>query len=363
LWVPVDVPSQIRAAIAERGPITFAEFMELALYGEGGFYQRPPVGRDGDFVTSPHVHWWFAYALAVALGELQAALGDPSPAHVVEVGAGDGALARTLLEIVGDAGPVEYVAIERSPGAIARLKELPLRVVTSLTEIAPVRDATIIANELLDNLPFRRIRGTDHGTVEVRVDAVGEAFVESQEPADDELRDLAGDVRPGEEKIVPAGALAFVDELARASQRSYALLIDYAEAGVPSSERVHGYRGQRVVADVLLNPGTTDITAGVDMNAVAARSAQNGLEVLGRVSQRDALLALGFREWAERQRERQAALLAEGRHLEATQTWESRSRATLLLDPAGPGRLSWLLLATPGLPAPAWLARAAEGPG
>jgi hypothetical protein len=71
-------------------------------------------------------------------------------------------------------------------------------------------------------------------------------------------------------------------------------------------------------------------------------------------------VALGFRGWAERQRERQASLLADGRDVEATRCWESRSRATLLLDPGGLGRLSWLLLATPGLPRPQWLELAAE---
>ena len=41
----------IRAAIEARGPITFAEFMELALYGRGSFYETPPIGPRGDFVT------------------------------------------------------------------------------------------------------------------------------------------------------------------------------------------------------------------------------------------------------------------------------------------------------------------------
>ena len=46
----------VAEAIADHGPITFAEFMELRLYGPGGYYGRSPVGAAGDFVTSPHVH-------------------------------------------------------------------------------------------------------------------------------------------------------------------------------------------------------------------------------------------------------------------------------------------------------------------
>jgi SAM-dependent MidA family methyltransferase len=358
-----EVEHRIRAAIAERGPVTFAEYMELALYGEGGFYDEPPVGRGGDFVTSPHVHWWFAYALAVALGELQRALGEPSPARIVEVGAGDGTLARALLEVLEEAGPIRYTAVERSRGALERLRELPIDLAASITETAPIADATLFANELLDNLPFRRVRGTDGGPVEIRIDAIGAGFEEIGSPADEEVSALAGDLRAGEEKVVPTGALAFVDDLARVLERSYALLIDYAEVDLEPDDRVHGYRHQRVVADVLRDPGSADITAGVDLDAVAARAAAGGLQVLGRVSQREALLALGFRNWAERQRERQAALLAEGRDIEATRAWQSRSRATLLLDPGGLGGMTWLLLATPGLPAPAWLERAARQAG
>ena len=358
-----EIAERIRGAIAERGPISFAEFMDLALYAQGGFYDDPPVGRVGDFVTSPHIHWWFAYAVANALGELQEALGDPSPARVVEVGAGDGTLARTLLDIVRDAGPVDYVAVERSAGAIERLRELQVRTATALADVAPIRDATVFANELLDNLPFRRVRRRDGGLVEVRIDALGHAFVEREVPADEDLRTDAGGAEERDETIVPTGALAFIDELARVCERSYVLLIDYAEADVASSDRVHGYRDHRVVADVLSSPGTTDITAGVNLDAVSARASASGLDVLGRVSQRDALVALGFRGWAERQRERQASLLADGRDVEATRCWESRSRATLLLDPGGLGRLSWLLLATPGLPRPQWLELAAEEAG
>ena len=354
-----EAARRIRAAIAERGPISFAEFMDLALYGEGGFYDDPPVGRDGDFVTSPHVHWWFAYALARALGELQHELGDPSPARIVEVGAGDGTLARTVLDVIGDAGPVDYIAVERARGAIARLHGLPnVIVATSLAEIAPVREATLFANELLDNLPFRRFRRTGDAIVEVRVDAAGDSFVEIETPTDAESRADVGDIAHGDERIVPTGAFAFVDELARSLERSYALLIDYAEADVAPTDRVHGYRDHRVVDDVLTDAGATDITAGVDIDAVAGRAVAGGLDVLGRVSQREALLALGFREWGERQRERQTALLAEGRDLEATRVWESRSRASVLLERPGLGGLTWLLLATPRLPVPAWLSAA-----
>src|SRR5438105_15781162 len=92
----------IRRAIEERGPISFAEFMELALYGPGGFYEDPPIGEHGHFVTSPHVHPVFGVLLGRCLRSLWEALDRPVPFGVVELGAGDGTLARQLLPALGD---------------------------------------------------------------------------------------------------------------------------------------------------------------------------------------------------------------------------------------------------------------------
>ena len=92
-----DPSEAIRQRIRTDGPITFATYMELALYGPGGYYEEPPVGADGDFVTSPHVHPAFGMFVARALKTLADDLGSPEPLRVTEVGAGDGTLAGQIL--------------------------------------------------------------------------------------------------------------------------------------------------------------------------------------------------------------------------------------------------------------------------
>src|SRR6266480_840989 len=133
----------IRVAIEGRGPITFAEFMELALYGRGGFYATPPIGPRGDFVTSPHVHPVFGELVAAALRELHDGLGRPTPLRVAEMGAGDGTLARGLLDAAGDL-PIAYTAIERSPGARTALSTI--EGIEVRAELAPPVDA-VLGNE------------------------------------------------------------------------------------------------------------------------------------------------------------------------------------------------------------------------
>jgi SAM-dependent MidA family methyltransferase len=348
-----DAGPRIHAAIEDHGPITFAEFMQLALYGPGGFYETPPVGASGDFVTSPHVHEVFGTLVGRAIRDTWTALGAPDPFRVVEVGAGDGTLARQVLASL-EGLPLTYIAVEISEGARTSLAEVDGLDVRD--EMPPSADL-VLAHELLDNLPFRVVRG---GT-EVRIGADGGRFREVLVEIDDELASAMPDratVDPSDKAmgdlVVPVGAFAFVDRLADALDPGIALVIDYGAVGSTGGD-VHGYRGQRVVEDVLHAPGTTDITSGVDFAATARRARDAGLVSFEPVSQHDALMALGFERWLRDELARQHEQLDRREGIEAVRTWSGRSRATLLADPAALGRLRWLVLASPGLAAPAWI--------
>ena len=366
------VERSIREAVRGSGPITFAEFMELALYAPGGFYDVPPVGPRGHFVTSPHVHDVFADLLARGLREMWTQLGGPSPFSIVEVGAGDGTLARLLTERLGDV-PHRYVAVERSAGARRALARIDgVEVAERLADVGAVTGGVVLANELLDNLPFRRVRLAAAGPVEVRVgldaadrlieveaecDPTLAAFVAGfrsrggrAAAADDEL-----DVVP--EIAVPVAALAFIDELAATLETGWAVLIDYG--GTRPVADVRGYRSHRLLGDVLSNPGLADITAEVDFGAVRAHAAERGLHVEGLPTQREALSALGLERWAHEELERQGRLLDARAGVEAVRAWSGRSRATLLVDPAALGRLRWLVLSR-GVSAPRWVSRVRE---
>ena len=344
----VDVRDAIASAIRDHGPITFAEYMELALYGSGGFFEDPPIGPDGHFVTSPHVHPVFAELLGRGIVDLHGRLGEPRPFGVTEVGAGDGTLARQLVDHVRDVDVV-YTAVETSPGARRALETIEGIRVAEHLEGSP---QLILANELMDNLPFRRLRGTAAGTKEVLVALDGDRLVEHLgDPSPDD--DVAlGD---GEEAVLPEGALASIEEIAaRLAHPGYALLIDYGGVGEPGGPP-HGYRAHRPVEDLLDRPGSTDITSGLDFELIGTHAEKQGLIAFPSVTQRHALTALGFDHWVHEQLRWQAELLSRREGLDAVKAWSGRSRATLLVDPSALGRLRWLLLATPGLQAPSWI--------
>jgi NADH dehydrogenase [ubiquinone] 1 alpha subcomplex assembly factor 7 len=336
-----EVRRSVADAIRDHGPITFAEYMDLALYGPGGYYERPPIGPSGDFVTSPHVHPVFGQLVAEALQDLWRGLGEPDPFHLIDVGAGDGTLLRQLM--TGLAGlPLRPIAVERSAGARAALSAIDgVAVVGTLPRVGGV----VLAHELLDNLPFRWVRDGR----EIRVGVEGERLVEVDTPLDPELAGLG--VGTGE-STVPTGAIGFVTDVFAHGPR-YLLAIDYGDVGAVTGAP-HGYRSHLEVADVLAEPGANDITAGVDFAAVTRAAHEAGATPLPTVTQTDALRALGFEAWIATQLERQRDLLGIGRGSAAARAWGGRSRASMLVDPAGLGRFRWFLAASPGLAQPDW---------
>ena len=109
----------IREEIARSGPIPFERFMDLALYGEAGFYMRPDggsAGRRGDFITSPEVGPLFGAVLGRYLDAEWERIGRPDPFTVIDAGAGPGTLARSVLAArPACLDAMRYVAVEASP--------------------------------------------------------------------------------------------------------------------------------------------------------------------------------------------------------------------------------------------------------
>jgi SAM-dependent MidA family methyltransferase len=164
-----------------------------------------------------------------------------------------------------------------------------------------------------------------------------------------------------EERAVPIAGYRLVERVARMLSSGYVLFVDYA-GPVSRGDLVHGYRAHRVLdaEELLIDPGSSDITAAVDLAALVARAQAVGLQTFTPVSQRAALVALGFEEWDRVERQRQASHQDTRSGRDAVATWSGRNAAALLVDPRGLGGLKWLVLATSGLPPPPWLTKAIE---
>jgi SAM-dependent MidA family methyltransferase len=340
-----DLANRLRARIRTTGPISFAEFMEAALYDPAeGYFSRTVIGQRGDFVTAPHLSPLFGALVAVQVEDFWLQLGRPDPFHVIEVGAGDGTLARqilvTMLPPLRDA--VRYVAVDRSPAARAALVAADevggFTVAERLSDVGAVDVGCVIGNEVLDNLPLHRVRVTGDGPVELRVGLDGASFVLTDDgpPPDEVAALIPPGLSPGEERAIGLEAVRLVEDAVAVLGRGYVWLADYAAEGGRGAS-VHGYREGAWTDDVLVDPGSSDITAGVDFDLLAAHARSLGLRVWGPVRQRDALLSLGFRELDERAQARQVEAVQARRGVEAMRIYSNRGRANLLLGRGGLG--------------------------
>jgi SAM-dependent MidA family methyltransferase len=194
-------------------------------------------------------------------------------------------------------------------------------------------------------MPFHRLRRTATGWAELLVGMEAGRLALLEGPlSDPALGELAPDIEVGQEAPVSPEAIYFVERAAKLFARGYLWLVDFGFGPEEGPEPVHGYRHHRVEADVLIDPGSRDITAGVDFGALARHAAAIGLRQWGPISQRDALLALGFRNWDRRMRAMQVEATARRRGIEALRLFSDRSRATLLIDQSALGRAKVLCL-------------------
>lgn len=309
-----ELAARLRAEIESNGPITFARFMERALYEpELGYYRSAAArpGREGDFLTAPETHPLFGRAIARQLDEIWRILGRPDPFVVREHGAGTGALAAAILDGLALEGSELRGALRYEPVEIEdrRLVELEKRLGQSGRGI--VRRPTdepvvgcVLANEVLDALPVHRVVRRAGDLRELLVERRDGRFVEvegdSSTPALAER--LSGEnveLREGQLAEICLALDAWIDAAAAGLGRGVLLLIDY---GHPADElygprrmagSLRAYVGHRVHDDVLANVGRQDLTAHVDLTAVARAAARAGLDDLGVTSQAEFLVGLG----------------------------------------------------------------------
>lgn len=333
----------IAAEIDASGPMPFDRFMQLALYGTGGFFTSSVLRseRGGDFLTSPEVSPMFGQALAEFVRRERERVGEPFA--LVEVAGGSGSLLRPLLDAVA----VEAWAVEVSPAARTALTPVvgPDRVVTSIDEVPGVLRGVVIANELLDNLPMAVAQLTEDGWRERWVGAGdgGLVFVDAppRPQVSDWLDRFAGPVEVGGWVEVQLQAGDWVRSVIRRLQAGAVVLFDYGDTMENLGPRrqdgtLRTYRAHHVGPHPLDEPGATDITADVNFTAIEEAAREAGAEVeLWR--QDDFLGSLGLRDRISRMRHEELDLARAGDEMARLRLRTFRTEAETLLHPRGLG--------------------------
>ena len=298
--------------IRKEGPISFHDYMEMALYHPGtGYYtsRSDKIGPGGDFYTSSNVTPIYGEMIGRQLEEMWEHLGR-GPFTIVECGAGTGKLCHDVLAYLQHNEPLsnalEYCIVERS--AAMRDKECSLvgNRVKWYDSIADVPEVTgcIFSNELIDNFAVHQVVMKDE-LMEVFVD-YDEGFKETLQPASQELKDYFAELgvalAPDFRAEVNLEAVNWIRSVATRLNKGYVLTIDY---GYPSSELYKEHRREGTIvcynhhtvnSEPYSEIGAQDITSHVNFSSLHHWGAKHGLDLCGFTNQAFFLLSLGIGE-------------------------------------------------------------------
>lgn len=290
----------------------FETYMDLALYAPGlGYYvagsqKFPNPDTPGDFTTAPELTPAYGRALAQQIAQVLRLSGSN---HVLEFGAGSGALASSIIAALREMGiEPQYTIIEVS----AELRERQGERLNGLEADVQWRDnlprhfeGCVVANEVLDAMPVSVFRWNENGELMEKGVTMGTPFSWAERPASTELTETVRSRMPplpGYTSEVNLRAEAWIDSLGQWLQKGAAIIVDY---GFPRHEYYHPQRAQGTLmchfrhhthAEPLVYAGLQDITAHVDFTAIADAALKAKLDVLGYTSQARFLINSGFVE-------------------------------------------------------------------
>ena len=292
-------------------PIGFDVFMNLALYhSEFGYYRsnKTLFGRYGDFITAPETSDLFGYTLARQCKQVLDS-GD-----ILEFGAGSGVLAAQILFELGRLSslPGKYYIIELS----AQLKNKQMQNIKKvlpeifnrvewLTELPKDFKGVVIANEVLDAIPAKRITFSEGCFVELGVDFQNENFQWKKftQPYVSTGASLPDLIEEGYTTEINVQSIAWIKSLYDFISEGTVLLIDY---GMDKSEYFHSQRNDGTLKcffnhessdDPFCNIGYQDITTSVNFSDIAESAVDAGFEISGYCTQAMFLISLGIEKY------------------------------------------------------------------
>lgn len=300
-----ELDAIIRDLIAKNGPLSVADYMQLALqHPAHGYYMKgDPLGVAGDFTTAPEISQIFGELLGAWCADMWRRLGKPDPFVLLEMGPGRGTLMQDALratqKVDGFQKAMRLALLETN----ATLKEAQEARIGQfhpgyLTDMAALPDMPVIAmaNEFFDALPIRQYVRTNGAWHERMIACEGDAltFVLDKTPSPlplPEDKDFF--------EVAPLG-LTLMQTLAShiATHRGAALVVDYGYVNAGGTNTLQAVSGH-APAPVLERAGAVDLTAHVDFTALKLAAEKGGSHVPEIVTQGSFLQALGIdlRAW------------------------------------------------------------------
>ena len=319
--------------INHKGMISFARYMELALYTPGlGYYSGnlKKFGKEGDFVTAPEISPLFTKCLA---RQVQQILSTLNHSDILEFGAGTGKMAADLLTELERLNclPKNYYIIELSANLKNRQQVFFKEKIPHLLKHIQWLDhlptnkfrGVVVANEVLDAMPVHRFKlqrtnSSDSFNIlkEMYITQKNKQFLWQDDiPSTPELKEKISQISDlllltcqetgynlPEEYIseINLSLPSWLDTLYDFIDQAVIILLDY---GYPKHEYYHPqrsngtltcYHQHRSHSDPLILTGLQDITAHVDFSLLAESAINTGFKISGYADQAHFLLNCGL---------------------------------------------------------------------
>ncbi len=403
-----DLQQLISERIQRDGPITFAEYMRMALYEpEYGYYMTgaAKMGWEADYFTSTDVSSLFANCMGRQLFAMWEKLKRPGNFIVLEQGAGRGHLAEGVRIWAQKEAPEFYEVLDyrtedirggedaTAPDEFDKSRAVSYsnqgeasnipsqypnqgdpRVPTPHnTTPAPTRGrgsfererpSVVLSNELVDAFPVHIVEKRDEQLYEVFVDVQRDGrFCEVlDEPSRPEVAGYLDTYKipwrtfeDGWRAEINLDALRWIQRTAGMMRKGFVLTIDYGDKAkaLYTAWRKRGtmlcYFKHQANEQPLLHPGKQDITAHVNFSALIEEGRRLGMRLHRFTTQRLWLQGLGIEEELQ---QRYLNEFAEAEFARATDRgqiallkWRDvRQRASVLTDPGGMGDFKVLIL-------------------
>lgn len=349
--------------------ITFADYMNWVLYHpEYGYYSinKPKLGAEGDFVTSPYLGSDFGEMLAEQFFQIWEIMDCPNAFTLVEMGAGQGILASDILLYLKKKYPdffqcLNYIIIEKSNFLKAQQqhqlkKTLAASISIQWCDLEDIPNNNIIgcffSNELVDAFPVHQIIVQDQQLQEIYITLDSEVkFKEiiaelSTEKITDYFKlidiDLCSNSYPERYRTeVNLAALDWIKTLVTKLNQGFILTIDYGYTAqryyLPSRKEgtLQCYYQHSHHNDPYLNIGRQDITTHVNFTALQLYGKDWGIDGVGFTQQALFLMALGLGD--------RISALSQPSNYSISEILQRRECLHSLIDPMGLGNFGVLL--------------------
>jgi SAM-dependent MidA family methyltransferase len=357
--------------IRHDGPITFAEYMRMALYESGyGYYVTGParMGWEGDYYTSTDVSPLFAHCMGRQLLQMWEQLGQPARFTVLEQGAGRGDLGRAICSWAAQETPLFHAALDYHATDISTDQDaLYSQSQDAINQVPSV----VLSNELVDAFPVHIVEKRDDRLYEVFIGVQdGRLYECLDEPSSQDVANYLDSCKipwrtfeDGWRAEINLDALCWMARTAelllgtssKHKRRGFILTIDYGDTArkLYTRHRRCGtlacYFHHQLTNQPLAKPGEQDITAHVNFTALINEGRRHGLRLHALTTQRQWLTDMQIYEELEQIRQRDFAIIDQTRASDQGQVallkwYDLRQRVMALTAPGGMGDFKVLIL-------------------